>query len=358
MVEPSRPFSDFVVELFGLADDSVPARLTQSIIEPLMQIVLITVIAWVSVRLVRRFSRKAIDRSKRRAPGAPGTERTLTDGETARPVSTRRAQRAEALGAVVSSVLSVIIWAVAILVMLATTFGISLAPFLAGAGILGVALGFGAQDLVKDFISGMFMLVEDQYGVGDVVDVGEATGLVEGVSLRTTRLRDVTGTLWHVPNGEIRRVGNMSQEWSRALLDVAVAYDTDVDAASELIKSAADEMAAEPDYRSVFLAAPEVWGIEELAADAILLRLVIKTQPGEQWAIARELRRRIKLALDSASIEIPFPQRTVWIRDAGSPEPASSLDASTVSPAATGMGAPEEGPVPAAQGAGGWTTHG
>jgi small conductance mechanosensitive channel len=260
------------------------------------------------------------------------------------PVSTRRAQRAEAMGAVFSSILGAVVWTTALLTILGSTFGISLAPFLAGAGILGVALGFGAQDLVKDFISGIFMLIEDQYGVGDVIDVGEATGVVERVSLRTTKIRDVTGTLWHVPNGEIRRVGNQSQEWSRALLDVGVSYGTDVDGAAAIIKGVADEMAGEDAYRDLFLAEPEIWGVEALSADAVLIRLVVKTQPGEQWAIARELRRRIKLALDAAEIEIPFPQRTIWVRNDESEAlgPAPSADPSAPS-VATGKAAVEEG---------------
>jgi small conductance mechanosensitive channel len=179
---------------------------------------------------------------------------------------------------------------------------------------VGVALGFGAQDLVSDFISGMFMLLEDQYGVGDIIDAGEATGTVEGISLRTTRLRSVDGTLWYIPNGEIRRLGNMSQDWARALLDIGVAYDTDTDRASAIIERVAASMAEEEEYKGKFLDTPEVWGVERLAADAVEIRLVIKTTPGDQYAIARELRRRIKHAFDAEGIEIPFAQRTLWIR--------------------------------------------
>jgi small conductance mechanosensitive channel len=198
--------------------------------------------------------------------------------------------------------------------MVLGTFAINLGPLIAGAGIIGIALGFGAQDLVKDFLSGVFMLIEDQYGVGDIIDAGEATGVVEGVTLRSTRIRDVEGTLWHVPNGEIRRVGNMSQEWARSLLDVAVAYGADIDVVSELIQRVASEMAHEPAYQETFLDEPEMWGVQDLGNDAVALRLVIKTRPGEQWAISRELRRRIKNAFDAADVEIPFPQRTVWLR--------------------------------------------
>src|SRR5690606_23478493 len=153
--------------------------------------------------------------------------------------------RLVALGTVFSSVVGFVVWTIAVVTILGSTFGVNVGPLIAGAGILGVALGFGAQDLVKDVLSGMFMLVEDQYGGGDVIDVGEATGIVEGLGLRTTRIRDVTGTLWHVPNGEINRVGNMSQQWSRALLDIGVGYTANVDEAAAVIKGVADDMAAE-----------------------------------------------------------------------------------------------------------------
>lgn len=229
----------------------------------------------------------------------------------------RRIKRAEALGSVGRSVVSVALWTLALLTSLSTV-GIELGPYIAGLGIVGVALGFGAQDLVKDFISGVFMLLEDQYGVGDVVEVGGGTsGVVEGVSLRTTRLRSVDGTLWFVPNGEIRRLGNMSQDWARALLDVGVAYDTDIDHAQAVIEGVALGMANEPEFRQLFLDVPTVWGVQNLGADAIDIRLVVQTTPGDQWAITRELRRRLKVALDEEGIEIPFPQRTLWVRGDG-----------------------------------------
>ena len=147
-----------------------------------------------------------------------------------------------------------------------------------GASIIGVAIGFGSQALVRDFLSGIFMLIEDQYGVGDVIDTGVATGTVEGVSLRTTRLRDAEGTVWHVPNGEIRRVGNKSQQWARVILDVAVAYDADLERATSVIRSAADAAAADPELGSAITDEPEVWGIEQVEADHVLIRLAVKTR--------------------------------------------------------------------------------
>jgi small-conductance mechanosensitive channel len=199
-------------------------------------------------------------------------------------------------------------------------FGVNLGPLIAGAGIAGVALGFGAQSLVKDFLSGIFMLVEDQFGVGDIVDVGEASGLVEGVSLRTTRLRDVEGTVWHVPNGEIHRVGNKSQQWSRALLDVQVAFETDVDQATRVIKAAADEVWHSEEVGPSVLEEPEVWGVEGFGPTGIAIRLVVKTQPADQWKVLRELRSRIKVALDREGIGFGF-QRIPWSGETTSPTP-------------------------------------
>jgi moderate conductance mechanosensitive channel len=195
--------------------------------------------------------------------------------------------------------------------------GVNLGPLIAGAGVVGIALGFGAQTVVRDFLSGMFMLVEDQYGVGDIVDLGEATGTVEGVTLRTTRLRDVNGTVWHIPNGEIKRVGNKSQDWARALLDVSVAYGADIAHAKEVIKGVADEVWQDEQLGPSVLEEPEVWGIEDLGADGIAIRLVVKTRPADQFRVMRALRERLKRALDDAGIEIPFPQRTVWVRPEG-----------------------------------------
>jgi small conductance mechanosensitive channel len=204
--------------------------------------------------------------------------------------------------------------------------GVDLAPLIAGAGIVGIALGFGAQSLVKDFLSGIFMLLEDQFGVGDVIDCGEASGVVEGVSLRTTRLRDVEGTVWHVPNGQIVRVGNKSQEWSRALLDVQVAYDTDVATAIRVIKEVADEVWHDPDLASSVLEEPEVWGVEVLGPDGITIRVVLKTRPADQWTVLRQLRRRLKVALDAAGVEVPHLQRMVWSPPGAGARPVAAAD--------------------------------
>jgi small conductance mechanosensitive channel len=305
VVEPSRPITEFFVDLFGLDPDGTAARIMSSILEPLLQVVLILALAWIFLRLVRRLGIRFVEGAKGRLPASTYGDSVGVD---------RRNQRVEALSALLNSVLGLVVWISAFLVILGTTFGINLTPFLAGAGVIGIALGFGAQDLVKDFLSGVFMLIEDQYGVGDVIDVGDATGTVERISLRSTRIRDVTGTVWHFPNGEIRRVGNLSQEWSRVLLDIGVAYGSDIDRASAVIQSVADEMAVEDQYKRLFLAPPEVLGVESVGPEGVVIRLVIKTLPGEQSAISREVRRRVKLALDSAGIDVPLAQRSLWLR--------------------------------------------
>jgi moderate conductance mechanosensitive channel len=286
-----------------------------------LTILLIVLLAYVANLIVRRAIRRLTDKIadpdsqlriqklKKRAPTA------IVDTGT---VSLRSAARAQTLALVLRSIASVLIWTIAVTMILGE-LGVNLGPLIAGAGIAGVALGFGAQSLVKDFLSGIFMLVEDQYGVGDIVDVGEATGTVEAVTLRTTRIRSVEGTVWHVPNGTIDRVGNMSQQWARALLDVEVAYGTEVDDAQRVIKSIADGVARDPEWRGRILEAPEVWGIESLGPDAISIRLVVKTRPGDQFPVMRELRRRLSEAFLREGIEMPFPQRSVWVRrDAGS----------------------------------------
>ena len=307
----ANTFDDLIQERVG--NDAL-RLLLRAVVSPGVSILVIVVVAVVLRHLAHRGIEHAAERM--RDPQASRGTRLrrrvgLVDDDAEE--SLRREQRAASLSGLAKSIVTTVVWSIAFIMMLGQV-GVHLGPLIAGAGIVGIALGFGAQDLVKDFLSGVFMLIEDQFGVGDIVDAGEAVGEVEGISLRSTRVRDVTGTLWHIPNGEIRRVGNMSQEWARALLDVEVAYDTDLDVAIELIGAVAETMAAEDEYAEVFLDTPAVWGVQDLAADGVLIRLVIKTLPGKQWAVTRELRRRLKRALDSAGIEIPFPQRTMWLR--------------------------------------------
>ena len=272
-------------------------------------ILLILLVALLANVLVRR----AIKRLVANIAGPNGQDRLLSLKrrapasmvETA-SLSLRAQARAHTLALVLRSIAGVAIWTIAA-VMILGELGVNLGPLIAGAGIAGVAIGFGAQSLVKDFLSGIFMLVEDQYGVGDIIDAGVANGTVEAVTLRTTRLRDVNGTVWHIPNGTIVRVGNMSQQWARALLDVEVAPETDLDLAQTTIKRVEDDLWQDPAWSGRILEAPEVWGVERWTADGIVLRSVIKTRPAEQFKVLRELRQRLVLAFREAGIEMPQP---------------------------------------------------
>lgn len=226
----------------------------------------------------------------------------------------RRAQRARTLGSVLRSTSALLISTIVILMVL-DELGVSVAPLLASAGIVGVALGFGAQTLVKDFLSGIFMMAEDQYGVGDVIDVGEVSGTVEAVGLRVTRIREYNGTLWYVRNGEVMRVGNMTQMWARVIYDVKIDYNADVEQAEDLLLTIGTELAADPNFKDDVLEAPELTGIEDLDAEGVQIRLIAKTTPGMQWAVGRELRRRTKAEFDAQGIALAKTRVHIETRD-------------------------------------------
>lgn len=278
-----------------------------------LTIVLILVVAWIISRVVRRLLRRTIHRfvvTDRVAAGR-ALQRVGVPTPTVSVQDPRREGRAQSIAAVTASSASVIIWVVALFLVVGE-LGINLAPLLASAGIAGVALGFGAQSLVKDCITGLFMIIEDQYGIGDVVDLGDATGAVERITLRTTVLRGPDGTVWHVPNGEVRRVGNRSQQWSIAVIDVAIAADADVVAARDVVAQTATTLCAEEEYAGDVLEAPEMLGVESVARDAVTLRLSVKTTPGAQLRLQRALRESVKQALDAAGIAAPPLSRAMW----------------------------------------------
>jgi moderate conductance mechanosensitive channel len=228
-------------------------------------------------------------------------------------VATRRVQRAKAMGSLLKSVVTGIIIAVFTTMILAE-LSVDVAPIVASAGILGLALGFGAQSLVSDFLAGTFMIFEDQYGVGDEIDLGEAVGTVEAISLRVTRLRDVNGTVWYVRNGEISRVGNMSQNWARTVLDISVAYHEDLVKVRRVLQEIAHDLWEDEDFKGRVIEEPSVWGVEDLGIDGVVVRVALKTAPLEQWSVARTMRERIKSRFDFEGIEIALPQRVVWHR--------------------------------------------
>ena len=300
-----------------ITGDAGTGKWAQVLLGTPLKILLIVVVGF-GLRFVLH---KVIDRVVKRivAGGSrPGpTRRAVAILESSSPLaSERRVQRAQTMGSVLRSVTTGVV-AVVIMLMILAELGLNIGPLLASAGILGVALGFGSQTLVKDFLSGIFMIAEDQYGVGDVVDLGEAVGSVEAVGLRVTRLRSVDGTVWYVRNGEIIRVGNQSQGWARAVLDIGVGYGEDVTRVQDLLREVGAGLRSDPEWGELVMEDPEVWGVEALSADAVVVRLVVKTLPLEQWTVAREMRRRIKATFDANGIEIPFPQRTVWMRHEG-----------------------------------------
>jgi len=285
------PDQGYLYELgrkLGLSDFG--ARTLQFIVVRPLKILLIVAGAIILGRLAARGVRRVLKGAQARAP--------------IKVASPRAEQRAGTIADVLGGLAKAAILVIAAFMVL-SELGVNLAPLIAGAGIAGIAVGFGAQSLVKDFISGMFILVEDQYGVGDQVDLDGAKGTVEDVSLRVTRVRAVDGTVWFVPNGEIRKVGNASMEWSRALIDVGVAPDADVARAMEVIGEAAASVADDPAWSGIVLEPPEVWGVHAVDAAGLTIRLVVKTAPKEQAALGRLLRQRIVDHMRAAGIRGP-----------------------------------------------------
>jgi len=236
----------------------------------------------VFVRLGSRFAGRSI--------------RSLGTRSPLRDPSPRSEQRAETLARVAVSMVRIFVWTVAVLLVM-DELGLNLGPLLAGASIVGVAVGFGAQSLVKDFLSGFFILVEDQYGVGDVITIADTTGTVEEINLRVTRLRATDGTVWFVPNGEIRKVGNAAKEWARSIVDVIVPNKADLNAATAAIAEEAAALAQDPAWAEAVLEAPEVLGVESLGADSVTVRVSTKTTPAHRAPLAREMRSRISTRL-------------------------------------------------------------
>lgn len=217
----------------------------------------------------------------------------------------RRKQRASTIGSVLKSAVSVMILTWFVLSVL-DVVGVNVAPFIASAGIVGVALGFGAQNLVRDFLSGIFMLLEDQYGVGDVVDLGEATGTVESVGLRVTTIRDINGTVWYCRNGEVLRVGNMSQGFAVAVLDLPISHTANIEHACEVAERTTASLVKSGDFENDILEPPEMLGVNAVSADTVTIRITIKTRPGRQWAVQRRLHQDILEAFDDADIKAPY----------------------------------------------------
>ncbi|MFI6097622.1 mechanosensitive ion channel family protein [Lentzea sp. NPDC051213] len=266
-----------------------------------IKIVVILIAAFVIRALLRKVINRITTPGKEgKKPGLLKPLRERAPQALGNLVSERREQRAKTIGSVLQSIVTILIFGIAFLEIMIVV-GLDITPVLTSAGILGVAIGFGAQNLVKDFLSGMFMLLEDQYGVGDVVDLGPAiTGTVEAVALRTTTIRDTGGTVWYVRNGEILRVGNSSQGFAVAVVDLPLSYGANLAEATKVLERRVAEVAETEPVKTDITAKPEVLGVEKFTADNITLRVTVKTRPGRQWAVQRNLRAQLVAALEEA----------------------------------------------------------
>ena|ERR1700690_305515 len=287
--------------VWDLSHSGSAARLTRAYLAGPVSVALKIIFVLVLAALIRAITHRVINRittTAARPRGAllPGPAALLPDrsGE-------RRRQRANALGSILRNAASIIIFGLASMTILGD-LGINLAPVLASAGVLGVALGFGAQSLVGDFLAGISMLLEDQYGVGDVITNGVVTGTVEEVGLRVTSLRDVNGTAWHIRNGSIQQIGNQSQGWARAVIDFPLPYNQDSSEVREIMTRVSATLWAEPQWHSVILEEPKVWGVQSVSSSEAVWRLVAMTTPPRLQEVEREVRERIKAALDARGI--------------------------------------------------------
>ena len=269
----------------------------ERIIGGAVEVALIWMGAWLAYRGVKLIARKII------AAVDDGDDSTMTAAE----------KRGHTIAELVRSVGRIAILALGLLLSLQVIFH-NISTLLAGFGVLGLAVSFGAQSLVKDLIAGFFILFENQLVVGDVIETAGKSGVVESMTLRVVRLRDLKGVLHIIPNGQITTVSNLTRTWSRAVVDVPVSYGTDLDRALAVFRDESGRLTADPKWAARFQAPPEVTGVEELGEHGVVLRTLFRTTPGTQWEVAREFRRRIKSRLDAEKIEIPLPQRTVHLR--------------------------------------------
>lgn len=286
------------LSLENISLESIIATLSGWAIEHGIPILLILIAAFVMTRILRTAVRRFEKRFDK-------------EGELPNEME----KRAKTLTGLLNATISVVIYSGAAM-MIITELGIAIGPLLAGAGIAGVAIGFGAQSLVKDVISGFFILLENQIRVGDVVQVAGIAGLVEAVNLRTTRLRDLEGKVHIIPNGIIDVASNFTKDWSRAVMDIGVAYKEDVDEVMEILEQVGKELCEDPEWGKSILEPMSLLGLDSFGDSSVNIKLFFKTVPLKQWDIARQYRKRVKKAFDERGIEIPFPHRTVYMGEA------------------------------------------
>lgn len=276
-----------------------------------LQVLVILAIAIVVQLILNASIRRVVNRASERAKHerlAQMRQITRTAELSDLLMNQRTEQRAAAIGTLLRSVIAITVWTIATLTIL-PLLGVNVAPLLASAGVVGVALGFGAQTLIKDYLSGIFIIIEDQYGVGDMVDVGSVMGTVEEVALRYTRLRDPSGVVWYVRNGEILRVANRSQGWTLAIVDIPIAYNENLDRVREIVEAVAVDMDEDPDYDDLLLGRPSFAGVESVSGEAVIIRITAKAAPEKQVSVARTIRERMKTAFDRAGIVVPVVVR-------------------------------------------------
>jgi small conductance mechanosensitive channel len=269
----------------------------------LITLAIAIVARWVLIRAIERFSKLTMARAEARRAHQPGRAGRALGWATGVDHE-RQLQRTLAMASLLRSIATFFISAITALYIL-TIFDINIAPLIASAGIGGLALGFGAQSLVKDFLAGIFMILEDQYGVGDIIDTGEAVGTVEEVTLRVTRLRDGSGVVWYIRNGEITRIGNKSQGWSTALVDIPVAYSENLEKVIPLIRDVVHELDQSEAWKDQLLEEPQVVGVESMTGNVVTIRVIAKTAPEKQYGVSREIRERVKTAFDENGVKAP-----------------------------------------------------
>ncbi len=320
----------FCERVFEWTGSKAWARAAEWFVAKPLSILLVVVVAGVVAMVVRRMISRSMNQlfsvSSEKKHNRKGklrrrtSEVLLASGDT----SVRTEARLETLTAVFRSIGTALVWFLALFFTL-EVLGISLGPLLATAGIVGVALGFGTQTMVRDFISGFFIVAEDQFGVGDTIDVGGgAKGVVERITLRATHIRDPEGTMWHVANGQIVKVANKSQEWARALIDVVLPYDADISAVSDVMQEVADTIQSDPEWSTKITERAEIWGIQEFDSDGVHVRMVIKTEPAAQFGVLRELRARMKETFDERGISFAYAGSPTQVVITQTPPPKTS----------------------------------
>lgn len=330
-----------VVDLLGVQIDW--RSLLDSLIGAPLRIAAIVglcIASWIVItKTISRVTQRLVDKAETdRLAVARRTQHT--SDLSAVLMAQRRRARAEAIASLLRSVTSAFVVGIGVLLVLAQ-LNINITPLLASAGVIGVALGFGAQSMVKDYLSGIFLILEDQYGVGDVVDLGPVVGTVEEVSLRITRVRDMSGVVWYVRNGEVLRVANRSQGWTLAIVDVQVAYDENLDRVRDLVEAVADDMDQDPQYDDMLLDKPAFAGVENVSSESVTIRVTAKAAPEKQVATTRAIRERLKLTFDRAGVKMPAPMPTLISGSGPAPVSPSQPGPGQPPPKNYGVGPPK-----------------